>query len=76
MKFNELDVVRIIRLNKPVREIDGTPDIMRQPQIGDNGAIVNIMKSNQGTIYTVENVDSEGFTIWLADFTQEEIETY
>ena len=45
------------------------------PRIGDTGAILEVL-TTPGSLnkYVVENVNSDGTTIWLSDFFAEEIE--
>lgn len=68
--MNELSGVRIVKLNTPNRHIDGTKGVKRPPRVGDSGTIVHKV----GELYMVESVDSDGLTVWLADFTADEIE--
>ena len=71
MHLRPLDVVRITQLITPTRPIDGTPGALRQPRVGDVGAIVNVLDAQT---FTVECVDAAGLTSWLADFRLEELE--
>ena len=70
--MKELDCVKIVKLLKENRPFDGTENIKQPPKIGDVGIIVHF--ANDFCI--VENVDSDGYTIWLADFLVEELEIY
>jgi hypothetical protein len=73
-QLKEYDVVKITTLLRPQRHVDGTKDVLRQPKCGDIGTIVHMASSPQeGTIYSVECVSPEGLTIWLADFSRDEI---
>ncbi len=65
------DVVRIVRLNKPSRDFDGTEGVRRPPKIGDTGTIVHEDGSNS---FQVESVNNEGLTVWLAEFHTSELE--
>jgi hypothetical protein len=69
--FREYDVVRVARLRTETRYISGTPGGMRQPIVGDLGTIVMVY---DGSHLAVESVDSKGMTVWLADFTSDELE--
>ncbi|MBI1765802.1 MAG: DUF4926 domain-containing protein [Acidobacteria bacterium] len=72
--MKEYDCVRIVRLLSPERAYDGTDSVSRPPQIGDTGAIVHVYQtSDKAEGYIVESVDSEGRTIWLADFLPDEL---
>lgn len=71
-QYEELDVVRIIDLREGEREFSGSEGVSRAPRVGDIGTIVHTLKP--GEAYIVECVDSEGWTIWVADFLAEELE--
>ena len=72
--FRELDVVKVIKRLKPDRPYIGTAGTCRPPQVGDLGTIVVIHDSGQSDIsYTVECIDKDGYTIWLAEFFHEEL---
>jgi hypothetical protein len=68
--LKELDCVKIVKLLSENRPFDGTEGIKRPPRIGDTGTIVFLEQN----FCIVESVDSEGYTIWLADFLVEELE--
>jgi len=68
--YLELDVVVIRALLEPTRNVTGTDRVVRQPRVGDQGAIVHILGSEH---CMVECVDSSGLTWWLADFQFDEL---
>ena len=70
--MKELDCVKIVELLLANRRFDGTEAVKRLPQIGDVGAVVHLDEK----FCVVENVDANGYTIWLADFLIEELEIY
>ncbi|GLV59196.1 hypothetical protein KDH_60240 [Dictyobacter sp. S3.2.2.5] len=70
--MEEFDVVRIVKLLNQKHIIDGDDAIIREPQVGDVGTIVMVYQ--QGAGYCMECVDDDGWTIWLANFTPEELE--
>jgi Domain of unknown function (DUF4926) len=72
MPFHELDTICIVQLVRDTREYSGTPGIARLPQIGDVGTIVHVYDLRGP--YSVECVNAEGYTVWLADFAAEEME--
>ena len=79
MDFTEImkkhDPVKIIRLLVPARPYEGTDGAKRAPQVGDTGTIVQMYAvAGKAVGYVVENIDSEGHTVWLADFLPEEIQ--
>jgi hypothetical protein len=44
------------------------------PQLGDLGTIVYVHRRDSvPALYTVEAVDENGYTLWLADFSPEEL---
>lgn len=64
----ELDVVRVVQLLAPYRELDGDERVRRQPRVGDVGTIVDLPSM------CVEMVDGEGRTVWVAHFERAELE--
>jgi uncharacterized protein YjaZ len=47
----------------------------RAPRVGDIGTVVEILNAEgQDAQFVVESVAADGTTIWLADFTAEELE--
>lgn len=71
--FHEYDVVQVTQLIQPDRHYDGSDGIKRPPQIGDQGTIVDISpKADSWCV--VECLDSDGATIWLADFSSDELQ--
>jgi hypothetical protein len=73
--LREYDIVRVARLNDPVRKFDGTDGVCRPPMIGDVATICHEYDpKNPNAPVVVEMVDNEGLTIWLADFHRTELE--
>lgn len=73
--LREYDVVRVSHLLRPERAYDGTESVRRPPAIGDIGTICHeSVPSDQTAPVTVEMVDQNGMTVWLADFAREELE--
>jgi hypothetical protein len=73
--LNEYDVVEIRRLRQPSRAYDGTDGVMREPKVGDRGVVVHILGEDEEEMkYVVECVNPEGFTVWVADFWEGELE--
>ncbi|MEP6787707.1 MAG: DinB family protein [Acidobacteriota bacterium] len=70
--MEEYTAVKVVQLQTSTRHVDGTAGVVRQPQFGDVGMIVHVNAPNKS--YIVECVNSEGYTVWLADFDSEEIE--
>lgn len=67
----EYGIVRVARLLRPDRHFQGTPEVYRAPQVGDIGTLVY---AYDVTSFSVECVNTEGMTVWLADFFAEELE--
>jgi hypothetical protein len=75
--LNELDVVRILSLRVPDRPFEGSPGWARDPRVGDLGTIVHVASTcdeDSLNAYLVECVDKSGMTVWLAEFTEAELE--
>ena len=70
-QLKEYDVVRVSLLLTDERAYDGTPGVCRPPEVGDVAAICH---QYSGDWFVVERVDPEGKTIWLAEFTTQELE--
>lgn len=68
--MKEYSVVKVVRLIVPTRRVDGNEGVTRQPKVGDVGTIVH----DAGNIFIVECVNSDGYTLWLADFEKDELE--
>jgi len=68
--YRELDVVVVRTLLVPTRNVTGTDLVVRQPRVGDQGAIVHVLPSEH---CVVECVDSSGLTSWSADFHVDEL---
>jgi len=66
-------VVRVARLLRPDRHFQGTPGVCRAPQVGDTGTLVF---AYDVTLFAVECVNTDGMTVWLADFFAEELEFF
>lgn len=68
--MRELDCVKIVKLLDKDRNFDGTEGVKRPPKVSDVGTIVFL----KDEFCMIECVDSDGHTIWLADFLTEELE--
>lgn len=70
----ELDVVEVIKLLRPNRHYTGTEGVCRPPNVGDTGTIVFVHNpEGPNVMFSVECVDKNGATVWLADFSPEEL---
>ncbi len=68
--FNEDDTVVVRALLTPMRQVDGSDAVKRQPRVGDQGSVVHVLGPDA---YVVESVDATGMTLWLADFHTDEL---
>jgi hypothetical protein len=65
--------VRVSRLLTPQRAVSGSGANTRQPEVGDTGTVVEYFGNIDGATYLVESMDAEGTTVWLAEFSAEEL---
>lgn len=73
--LREYDIVRVVKLIQDERSFDGSESVRRPPKVGDVGAICHEYNTEDKTAaVAVEMVDSNGLTIWLADFERAELE--
>ena len=73
--LKEYDKVRIVKLLRNDRPLEGTEGVMRPPAIGDTATIVHeYHPGDPSASVAVEKVNSDGYTVWLADFEKEELE--
>jgi hypothetical protein len=67
--------VRIVRLIGSPTNYNGWNLNRRAPQVGDRGFLIDRLDAEGvGTRWVVEASASDGTTIWLADFLDEELE--
>ncbi len=70
--MHEYDTVRVVKLLEANRHFDGSGgSVSHAPQVGDLGVIVDVLKADEA--FSVECVDEDGYTVWLADFVAEEL---
>lgn len=70
------DTVCVKRIS-PRARANGWRVNQRAPQLGDAGTIVDVIPGvDEPELYIVECSDSEGSTVWLGEFTAEEIELH
>jgi hypothetical protein len=75
MALEQYSIVRIVKLLHPPEAYNGWGINKRNPQVGDTGAILEILTApGLSDNYVVENSDADGSDIWLADFVAEELE--
>ena len=72
--LKEYDTVQVARLDTDDRAYQGTEGICRPPCVGDVATICHEYEpSNARAAVAVECVDENGRTIWLADFSRDEL---
>ena len=73
--LRELDPVRVVSLRDPPTQHLAVAGAQRPPRLGDTGTVVQLLRpGDPSTTYLVEAVTGEGETIWLGEFTREELE--
>ena len=72
-EFQLFSRVRVSRLLTPQRTVSGSGAKTRQPEVGDTGTVVEYFGNFEGATYLVESVDADGMTVWLAEFSPQEL---
>jgi hypothetical protein len=69
-------VVRVRQLRRPSGDYDGWKVNRRPPQVGDIGAVVEVLTAPamQEEMYVVECSGSDGVFVWLCSFSFDELE--
>jgi hypothetical protein len=70
MPFELFDTVRVTRLLVPDRDVDGSSAEPPQPRVGEEGVVVEVLGDE---VYLVERVTDDGYTLWLAEFGEQEL---
>jgi hypothetical protein len=72
--LKQYGIVRVVQLLHPLNTYDSWRINKRIPQVGDTGAIVEILQApNLPDKYVVEAVMPDGVPLWLCDFDADEI---
>ena len=75
MSFTEGQRVRVRAVLEPKQwQVHESEAVARSPAIGDFGTVVSVDTTDGKLLYTVENVDTHGAEVWLAQFEDEELE--
>ena len=75
--LEQYGLVRIRQLFQPVAEYDGWRVNLHPPQVGDVGTLLHILHAfGLPDRYVVESSGADGVTLWLGDFTAEELEPF
>jgi hypothetical protein len=69
--FEILDVVRVTRLLRPSRDVDGTTAEPPQPRLGERATIVDDLGDR---LYLIEHATDDGRPVWVAEFHEDELE--
>ena len=72
-EFQLYSRVRVSQLLTPHRAVSGSGAKTRQPEVGDTGTVVEYFGNLEGATYLVESMDTEGATVWLAEFSAQEL---
>ena len=74
--LRQYEVVRVCKLLRSPSAYNDWRVNQRSPKVGDVGTIVEILGAppESSGCYVVESSDSNGMTIWLAEFGCEELE--
>jgi hypothetical protein len=74
VSLQQYGVVRVIRLLRSPDAYDGWRFNQRPPRVGDRGTIVDILRApGLPDNYVVEASGPDGVTVWLGDFTADEL---
>jgi hypothetical protein len=74
-QLQRYSVVRVRQLVQSSGSYGGWRENQRPPEIGDTGAIVEVLNtSGLPSKYVVESCAKDGSTLWLCDFYAEELE--
>jgi hypothetical protein len=69
--FLPADLVRVIQLEHPERDVDSSIDPPRQPRVGELGTVIEEVADG---IYLVERRTDDGRSLWMAEFLAGELE--
>ena len=71
MAFGILDIVRVVRLHDPDRDVTSALEPAPRPRVGDIATVVDDVGDG---LYLVERTTDDGVSAWLAEFTGDELE--
>lgn len=72
-RIEELDVVRLVKLQTNNRDYPGTAGVKRPPEVGDIGTVIEVFQTTDEVVFIVEALDLDGYTIWMSDFHVSEL---
>jgi len=74
-RFIQYEIVCVRKILFPESDYDGWKLNKRKPQVGDTGTLIDILEATDSPPrYVVEASGKDGITIFLSEFTAEEIE--
>ena len=74
-KFAEYSTVRVARFIQAERFfVEGADEITRRPRIGDEGIVVATGSHEGERLYMIECITVDGDTVWVAEFSPDELE--
>lgn len=72
--ISQFSTVRVTEIRHPPAFYDDFKVSKVTPRVGDRGAVVDILKEfGKPDRYVVECVDASGETLWLSDFSADEL---
>ena len=71
MELELSDIVRVLRLAIPSREVDGPDASPPQPRVGDVATVVGALGDD---LYLIEHATDDGRSLWVAEFHAGELE--
>ena len=73
--LQQYGLVRIRQLLQPPDAYNGWQVNQRPPQVGDVGALLDVLHAaGRPDRYVVESSGANGVSVWLGDFSAEELE--
>ena len=54
--------------------MEGADEITRRPRIGDEGIVVDTGSHEDERLYMIECLTDDGDTVWVAEFSPDELE--
>jgi hypothetical protein len=76
-RLKQYGLARVRLLKKEPSEYDGWGVNQRPPAVGDVGTLIDILTAPDGSKnYVVEASGPDGISIWLGDFSKDELEAF
>jgi hypothetical protein len=69
------DLIKVLTSLDASRSIGGSSSVERGPIAGDVGTVLEVWSSPDGSsVFMAECVNREGYTVWLCEFEEHEVE--